>query len=63
MKRFLPYLLIFAGLSMVFPTQRNVSVNYLIGGAPKAFASAGGPMVLDGMDPVCHASYGESTDR
>ena len=48
---------------MVFPTQRNASVDYLIGGAPKAFASAGGPMVLDGMDPVCHASYGESTDR
>ena len=28
-----------------------------------AFATTGGgPIVLDGMDPVCHASYGERTD-
>ena len=23
----------------------------------------GGPIVLDGMDPVCHAAYGENTDQ
>ena len=28
-----------------------------------ASASSGGPIVLDGMDPVCHASYGENTDQ
>jgi hypothetical protein len=28
-----------------------------------ARASGGGPIVLDGMDPVCHASYGEYTDQ
>ena len=28
-----------------------------------ARASGGGPIVLDGMDPVCHAAYGESTDQ
>lgn len=28
-----------------------------------AHASGGGPIVLDGMDPVCHASYGENTDQ
>ena len=28
-----------------------------------AHASGGGPIVLDGMDPVCHAVYGESTDQ
>lgn len=29
-----------------------------------AFATtSGGPIVLDGMDPVCHASYGENTDQ
>lgn len=26
-------------------------------------AAAGGPIVLDGMDPVCHAAYGENTDQ
>lgn len=26
-------------------------------------SSSGGPIVLDGMDPVCHASYGENTDQ
>ena len=35
--------------------------------APKstvyASASSGGPIVLDGMDPVCHASYNENTDQ
>lgn len=25
--------------------------------------SSGGPIVLDGMDPVCHAAYGENTDQ
>ena len=29
----------------------------------RATASGGGPIVLDGMDPVCHAVYGEATDR
>lgn len=28
-----------------------------------AHATGGGPIVLDGMDPVCHASYGENTDQ
>ena len=28
-----------------------------------ASANSGGPIVLDGMDPVCHASYGENTDQ
>jgi hypothetical protein len=28
-----------------------------------AKASGGGPIVLDGMDPVCHAAYGENTDQ
>lgn len=28
-----------------------------------ARAAGGGPIVLDGMDPVCHAAYGENTDQ
>lgn len=28
-----------------------------------ATSSGGGPIVLDGMDPVCHAAYGENTDQ
>jgi outer membrane protein OmpA-like peptidoglycan-associated protein len=30
--------------------------------APSAAAATGGPVVLDGMDPVCHATVGEGTD-
>lgn len=26
-------------------------------------STSGGPIVLDGMDPVCHAAYGENTDQ
>ncbi len=33
----------------------------LSGGVAKA--SGGGPIVLDGIDPVCHAAYGENTDQ
>lgn len=37
--------------------------NGLIISAQVAHAAGGGPIVLDGMDPVCHASYGENTDK
>lgn len=40
--------------SMFSPTQEFVS--------PVFASTSGGPIVLDGMDPVCHASYGERTD-
>ncbi|NHC46808.1 OmpA family protein [Motilibacter aurantiacus] len=32
------------------------------GSTVAAAAASGGPVVLDGMDPVCHATMGESTD-
>lgn len=31
--------------------------------AAKASGTGGGPIVLDGMDPVCHAGMGENTDQ
>lgn len=31
-------------------------------GATASASGTGGPIVLDGMDPVCHASMGENTD-
>lgn len=30
---------------------------------PAGATTNGGPIVLDGMDPVCHAAYGENTDQ
>lgn len=44
-----------------------VSVNHnddgLIFGSQVSATTGGGPIVLDGMDPVCHAAYGENTDQ
>lgn len=58
MRKFISIFLIIVGLSIVLPG--STGVDNIIGGAPKAFASSGGPIVLDGMDPVCH-SGGEGT--
>lgn len=58
MRKFISIFLIIVGLSVVLPGSKGV--DNIIGGAPKAFASSGGPIVLDGMDPVCH-SGGEGT--
>ena len=49
----------FAGLSFLVPVQYNDG-SIITGSVAKATGS-GGPIVLDGMDPVCHASYGEGT--
>jgi LPXTG-motif cell wall-anchored protein len=35
----------------------------LIFGSQASAITGGGPIVLDGMDPVCHAAYGENTDQ
>ena|GEM_PF-2920474 len=55
-------ILIFVGL--LFVTIGNSSVqkvnDFIISKA--SATSAGGPIVLDGMDPVCHAAMGENTD-
>lgn len=55
-------ILIFVGLLFVTTGNSQVkkATEFLIS---KASASGtGGPIVLDGMDPVCHASMGENTD-
>jgi len=33
------------------------------GGQPASASGSGGPMVLDGMDPACHAVYNEGTEN
>ena len=55
MKKFVGYLCLILGLS-TFVTSSD-SVNLGIVSVAKAAGSGGGPIVLDGMDPVCHASY------
>jgi hypothetical protein len=50
--------LIFAGYALAFPFVSSDVVR-----ATPPSGNSGGPIVLDGMDPVCHASYGETTDR
>lgn len=48
------------GLSVV-PYTPSDNGFILSGGVARA--AGGGPIVLDGMDPVCHAAYGENTDQ
>ena len=48
---------IVTALSLFVPWPTNSPVVQLVGGAK---ATGGGPIVLDGMDPVCHSGY-EST--
>lgn len=55
MRRFVSIILIAVGLFSIIP--QSTGIDYLVGGAPKAHASAGGPIVLDGMDPVCHSGF------
>jgi hypothetical protein len=62
MKRIFGLVLIVVGLTSVFSVAPNEKVDYIVGGASKVSASAGGPIVLDGMDPVCHSGY-ESTGQ
>ena len=62
MRRIIGILCIVLGLSTFFAVSPKEPIGYIIGGAKPASASAGGPIVLDGMDPVCH-SGGESTGQ
>ena len=62
MRKVLGIFLIVIGLTSVFSVVPNKNVDYIIGGAQKVNASGGGPIVLDGMDPVCHSGY-ESTGQ
>jgi len=63
MRKLIGLVLIAFGLSTVFAVNPSGDIDYIIGGAKTANAAGGGPIVLDGMDPICHAAYGENTDQ
>ena len=50
-----------AGFLML--SSSNIQKEIGITSVAKASGAGGGPIVLDGMDPVCHAAYGENTDQ
>ena len=52
---------IFLGLASL--SNSGVSRELGITSTAKASGTGGGPIVLDGMDPVCHAGMGENTDQ
>ena len=63
-KKYIKYLgiaAIFLGLASI--SGSNVSKELGITSVAKASGTGGGPIVLDGMDPVCHAGMGENTDQ
>lgn len=61
-KYFKYFVSIYLLLGLLIISDSNISRE--IGIISKTNASGtGGPMVLDGMDPVCHAAYGENTDQ
>jgi hypothetical protein len=47
----------------IFPLDYSKNQNSLTWGNPASANTGGGPIVLDGMDPVCHAAMGENTDQ
>jgi hypothetical protein len=49
-------------LSLLFISTPQVEQNFGVTSVANA-TGTGGPIVLDGMDPVCHAAYGENTDQ
>jgi len=50
-------------LAFVAVSKTEVVNNLTVTSIAKASGTGGGPIVLDGMDPVCHAAYGENTDQ
>jgi len=50
-------------LAFVAISKTEVVNNLTVTSVAKASGTGGGPIVLDGMDPVCHAAYGENTDQ
>ena len=60
----LRYYLIAAGLIFLTTLSGSGTPKELgLTSVAKASGSGGGPIVLDGMDPVCHAGMGENTDQ
>ena len=60
----LRYYLIAAGLVFLTTISGSGAPSELgLTSVAKASGSGGGPIVLDGMDPVCHAGMGENTDQ
>ncbi len=63
-KRFVGAVCLIAAAAMPFSvTVSRSDSGLLITGSPASANTGGGPIVLDGMDPVCHAAMGENTDQ
>ncbi len=65
MKTFKPLFSAIACLVAAFTimSTSEVSNTFGITSVAKASGTGGGPIVLDGMDPICHAAYDENTDQ
>ena len=62
-RRFFAAMFFIAGLTVQFSLGSSGGGETLFSGGVAHASVSGGPIVLDGMDPVCHAAMGENTDQ
>ena len=63
LKNFIGSVCLLSAAVLPFAVSFDVADNGVIFGSQASATTGGGPIVLDGMDPVCHAAYNENTDQ
>lgn len=63
LRHFTGAVFLIAAAILPFTVSVDKDNNGLIFGSQASATTGGGPIVLDGMDPVCHAAYNENTDQ
>lgn len=63
LRNFIGTVCLLSAAVLPFAVSIDVADNGVIFGSQASATTGGGPIVLDGMDPVCHAAYNENTDQ
>lgn len=62
-KKFIGAICLISAAILPFAVSVDKGDDGLIFGSQASATTGGGPIVLDGMDPICHAAYNENTDQ
>lgn len=62
-KKFIGAICLILAAILPFAVSVEKGEDGLIFGSQASATTGGGPIVLDGMDPICHAAYNENTDQ